>query len=101
MHKDVLESERYSEILFRQTALRAQWRLGKVCRKVHGDFSAFTAQITKLWFPPKRTSVRTIGALTRSSRFPTKMGNQNPSNLFLHVSDTVEMTSRRRKRHKA
>ncbi len=92
MHKDVLESERYPEIVFRpdrvEGTVAAQ---GKSALKVHGIFSIHGAD-HEISVPAEAD----IGAdhWSAHAHFTIpyeKWGIKNPSNLFLHVSDTVEI----------
>jgi polyisoprenoid-binding protein YceI len=92
MHKDVLESERYPEIVFRpdrvEGTVAAQ---GKSAVKVHGTFSIHGAE-HEIMVPAEAD----IGAdhWSAHAHFTIpyeKWGIKNPSNLFLHVSDSVEI----------
>ena len=92
MHKDVLESERYPEIVFRpdrvEGSVAAQ---GKSSVQVHGTFSIHGAG-HEISVPAEAD----IGAdhWSAHAHFTIpyeKWGIKNPSNLFLHVSDSVEI----------
>jgi len=91
MHKDVLESERYPEIKFRPG--RVDGKVTPVTTstvQVHGMFAihGFEHEITV------PVEVKLEGDhWTASAHFPVpyvEWGMKNPSNLFLHVRDTVE-----------
>jgi polyisoprenoid-binding protein YceI len=92
MHKDVLESERYTEIVFRpdrvEGTVAAQ---GKSSVKVHGIFGVHGTD-HEITVPAEVN----IGAdhWSAHAHFTIpyeKWGIKNPSNLFLHVSDSVEI----------
>jgi polyisoprenoid-binding protein YceI len=92
MHKEVLESERYPEVIFHPDgvdgALAPQ---GKSSVKVHGIFSVHGTdhEITI----PADVDMST-DHWTAKAHFTipyAKWGVKNPSNLFLHVSNEVEI----------
>ncbi|MBZ5681156.1 MAG: YceI family protein [Acidobacteriia bacterium] len=92
MHKDVLESEHYPEIVFHPD--RVEGRViaqGKSSVKVHGIFSVHGAD-HEITVPAEVD----IGAdhWSASARFTipyAQWGIKNPSNFFLHVSDSVDI----------
>jgi polyisoprenoid-binding protein YceI len=92
MHKEVLESERYPEILFRFNHIEgAVAARGKSSIKVNGVFSVHGTD-HEITVP---TEVDMSGAhWTASAHFTipyAKWGIKNPSTFFLHVSDAVEI----------
>lgn len=92
MHKDVLESERYPEIVFRPDRVEGTVAAsGKSAVKVHGTFSIHGTD-HEITVPADAD----IGAdhWSAHAHFTIpyeKWGIRNPSNLFLHVSDSVEI----------
>src|SRR6267378_6073783 len=92
MHKDVLESERYPEIVFRpdrvEGTVAAQ---GKSAVKVHGTFSIHGAD-HEIMVPAEADIGEDHWSAHAHFTIPyEKWGIKNPSNLFLHVSDSVEI----------
>ena len=92
MHKDVLESDRYSEIAFRPNRIEGTVApQGKSSVKVRGMFNVHGAnhEITV----PAEIDIAT-DHWTANLHFTIpyeKWGLKNPSNFFLHVSDSVEI----------
>jgi polyisoprenoid-binding protein YceI len=92
MHKDVLESERYPEIIFRPDRVDGPASTpGKSSVKVHGIFTIHGSD-HEITVPAEVE----IGSdhWTAHSRFTipyVKWGIKNPSTLFLHVSDEVQI----------
>jgi polyisoprenoid-binding protein YceI len=92
MHKEVLESERYPEIIFRPDRVDGAVAVqGKSSVKVHGVFSVHNSdhEITI----PAEVDIGT-DHWTAHAHFTipyVKWGIKNPSTLFLHVSDEVEI----------
>ena len=92
MHKDVLESERYSEILFRPDRLEGTVAArGKCAVKVHGTFSIHGADHEIMVPAEADIGADHWGAHAQFTIPYEKWGIKNPSNLFLHVSDSVEI----------
>jgi len=92
MHKDVLESDRYPDISFHPDRVSgAIARLGKSSVTVHGTFHIYGGD--------HEITVPALVEMTENSwkaavhfTIPYAMwGMQNPSNLFLRVSDSVEI----------
>jgi polyisoprenoid-binding protein YceI len=92
MHKDVLESEQYPEIQFRPDRISGTVaRAGKSSVMVHGVF--------RIHGVDREITVPAVVDISADSWRATihfsvpyaKWGMKNPSNLFLHVSDTVEV----------
>jgi polyisoprenoid-binding protein YceI len=92
MHNDVLESEQYPDIQFRPDRVTgAVARSGKSAVTVHGIF--------RIHGVDREVSVPATVEITAGSWMATihftipyaKWGMKNPSNLFLHVSDSVEI----------
>jgi polyisoprenoid-binding protein YceI len=92
MHKDVLESERYPEISFRpdhvEGAVASQ---GKSAVKVHGIFSIHGVDREITVPAAVEMSADNWTAAIHFTIPYAKWGMKNPSNLFLHVSDSVEI----------
>lgn len=92
MHKDVLESARYPEILFRPDHVEgAVAPQGESTVKVHGQFTIHGAAHEVL-IPV--TVKLTAGAWSATAHFPVpyvKWGMKDPSILFLRVGDTVDI----------
>lgn len=92
MHKEVLESARYPEIIFRPD--RADGTVmpqGKSSIMVHGVFNIHGAE-REITVPVQVET--TADRWTANVHFTVpyaKWGMKNPSNLFLKVSDTVEI----------
>lgn len=92
MHKEVLESERYPEIVFSPDKIEgAVTRQGKSSVKVHGIFSIHgdDHEITV----PAETEM-SADHWTAAVHFTVpyaKWGMKNPSTLFLRVNDSVEI----------
>jgi polyisoprenoid-binding protein YceI len=92
MHREVLESDRYSEIAFRPDRVDGNLALsGKSSVRVHGIFSIHGAdhEITvpaEVEMSPDRWSATLHFAVPYAS-----WGMKNPSNLFLKVNDSVEI----------
>jgi polyisoprenoid-binding protein YceI len=92
MHKDVLESESYPEISFHpdhvEGAVAAQ---GKSSVKVHGMFRIHGVD-RAIEVPAEVEMSADRWSATVHFTVPyAKWGMKNPSNLFLHVSDSVEI----------
>ena len=92
MHKDVLESDQYPEIQFSPDRITGAVALpGKSSVMVHGMF--------RIHGMDREISIPAIVETTADSWTATihftvpyeKWGMKNPSNLFLHVSDSVEI----------
>lgn len=92
MHKEVLESERYPEILFRPDRIEGAVSLvGKSSVKVRGMFAIHGAA-HELAVPAE--VVASSEGWTATLRFTVpyaKWGMKNPSTLFLRVSDSVDI----------
>jgi polyisoprenoid-binding protein YceI len=92
MHKDVLESERYPEIKFRPGRVEGKLTAATTSTvQVHGTFTVHGAE-HEITVP---VEVKLDGdrwaASTRFSVPYVKWGMKNPSNIFLHVRDTVDV----------
>ncbi len=92
MHKEVLESERYPEIVFHPDKIEgAVAREGKSSVKVHGMFSIHG--VDREIAVPAEVEM-SADHWTASVHFTvpyTKWGMKNPSTLFLRVNDSVEI----------
>ena len=92
MHKEVLETERYPDISFRPDRLDGTFAAqSKSSGKIHGSFSVHGTdhEVTI----PAELEI-TADHWTAHAHFTipyAKWGMKNPSNLFLHVSDDVEI----------
>jgi polyisoprenoid-binding protein YceI len=92
MHKDVLESARYSEIKFRPDRVEGKVSPATVSTvQVHGMFTIHGTE-HEITVP---VEVKLDGdRWTASAHFPVpyvQWGMKNPSNLFLHVRDSVDV----------
>jgi polyisoprenoid-binding protein YceI len=92
MHKDVLESDRYPDIQFTPDRINGTiTNSGKSSVRVHGIF--------RIHGIDREIEVPAVVEITANSWTATihftvpyaKWGMKNPSNLFLHVSDSVEI----------
>jgi polyisoprenoid-binding protein YceI len=92
MHKEVLESESYPQILFRpDRVLGAVATTGKSSVMVHGIFSIHGVD-REITVPAEVEMAADHWTATVHFTVPyAKWGLKNPSNLFLHVSDSVEI----------
>ncbi len=92
MHKDVIESGRYLEIVFRPN--RAEGTLltsGASTLQVHGMFTMHGAE-HEVTFPVEVTFAGSAWTAKASFQVPyVQWGMKNPSVLFLRVGDTVEV----------
>jgi polyisoprenoid-binding protein YceI len=92
MHKDVLESDRYPDIQFTPDHVDgALANSGKSSVRVHGIFRIHG--IDREIEVPAVVEI-TANSWTAAIHFTVpyaKWGMKNPSNLFLHVSDSVEI----------
>jgi polyisoprenoid-binding protein YceI len=92
MHKDVIESGRYPEIVFRPD--RAEGTLarpGTSTLQVHGMFAIHGAE-HEVTFPVEVTLAENGWTAKASFEIPyTKWGMKNPTVLFLKVGDTVQV----------
>ncbi len=93
MHRQVLESERYSEIIFRPSHLEGKVApSGASSVQVRGVFAIHGAE-HEITVPV--TANLADGHYTATVKFSVpfiQWGLKNPSNFFLHVSDTVEVS---------
>ena len=92
MHKDVLESERYPEIVFRPDRVEgAVAAHGKSAVQVHGVFSIHGAD-HEITVPAEADIGEDRWTASLHFTIPyARWGIKNPSNFFLHVSDSVEI----------
>jgi polyisoprenoid-binding protein YceI len=92
MHKDVIESGRYPEIIFRPN--RAEGTLateGASMLRVHGMFTMHGAE-HEVTFPVEVTLAGSAWTAKASIQIPyVQWGMKNPSVLFLKVGDTVQV----------
>ena len=92
MHKDVIQSHRYPEIVFRPD--RADGTLatsGDSTIQVHGMFAIHGAE-HEVTFPVRVSFSGTTWTAKSSFQIPyVKWGMKNPSVLFLRVADTVQI----------
>ncbi len=92
MHKEVLESARYPDIVFRPDRVEgAVTNSGNATVKVHGIFSIHGTS-REITVPVQLDT--TGDHWTASMQFTVpyaKWGMKNPSTLFLRVSDSVEI----------
>jgi polyisoprenoid-binding protein YceI len=95
MHKDVIESARYPEIVFRpDRADRADGKLatsGASTLQVHGMFVIHGAE-HEVTFPVEVSFSGSAWTAKASFQVPyARWGMKNPSRLFLRVDDVVEV----------
>jgi polyisoprenoid-binding protein YceI len=92
MHKDVIQSQRYPEIVFHPD--RADGTLstfGDSTLQVHGMFVIHGAE-HEVTFPVEVNLAGTAWSAKASFQVPyVKWGMKNPSVLFLRVGDTVQV----------
>lgn len=92
MHKDVIESGRYPEIVFRLD--RADGELaasGASTLQVHGMFTMHGAE-HEVTFPTEVTLAGSAWTAQASFQVPyVRWGMKNPSKLFLRVDDVVQV----------
>ena len=92
MHKDVIESGRYPEIVFRPD--RADGELaasGASTLQVHGMFTLHGAE-HEVTFPTEVTLAGSVWTAQASFQVPyARWGMKNPSKLFLRVDDVVQV----------
>lgn len=92
MHKEVLESSRYPEIVFRPDRIEGQVpHGGKSSVMVHGIFSIHGADREITVPATVETSADHWTANVHFTVPYEKWGMKNPSTLFLRVNDTVEI----------
>lgn len=92
MHKDVLDSERYPDIVFHPDRIEGTAAgQGKSSVKVHGMFNVHGAN-HEITVPTEVDMASDHWTANLHFTIPyEKWGMKNPSNLFLHVSDAVEI----------
>lgn len=92
MHREVLESDRYQEIIFRPDHVVGTVSLqGKSSVEVHGIFSIHGAD-HELTAPAQVEMTSDQWSATVHFSLPyVKWGMKNPSNLFLRVSESVDI----------
>ena len=92
MHKEVLESQRYPEITFRPDHAEGAFSTsGASTLQVHGQFNIHGAD-HEVTVPVEITF--SADHWTADAKFPVpyqQWGMKNPTVLFLHVSDTVQV----------
>ena len=92
MHKEILESDRYSEIAFRPDRIEcAVANTGKSSVKVHGMFSIHGVDREILVPAEVEISADHWTATVHFTVPYEKWGMKNPSTLFLRVNDSVEI----------
>lgn len=92
MHKEVLESDRYGEIVFRPNRMDgAVAPQGKSSVKLHGIFSIHGTE-HEITIPAEVEIAPDQWTANAHFTIPyAKWGLKNPSTLFLHVSDDVQI----------
>ncbi len=92
MHKDVLESEQYTEIVFRPDHIEGPVASsGKSSVRVHGMFGIHGVE-REITVPANIEMSGDRWSATTHFTIPyAKWGMKNPSTLFLRVSDSVEI----------
>jgi polyisoprenoid-binding protein YceI len=92
MHKDVLESGRYPEIKFRPDRVEGKLTAATASTvQVHGMFTVHGAEHEIMVPVEVKMDGDRWAASTRFSVPYAKWGMKNPSNIFLHVRDTVDV----------
>lgn len=92
MHKDVLESERFPEITFRPDRIEGTIApQGKSEVKIHGMFTIHGAQHEMIVPTEIEINPQQWQATSHFTVPYVSWGMKNPSNLFLHVKDAVEI----------
>jgi polyisoprenoid-binding protein YceI len=93
MHKDVLESARYSEVVFRPDRFAGRLAPEGISQvQVHGMFTIHGAA-HEITVPAQVEASGSQYRVTARFSVPyTKWGMKNPSMLFLRVGDKVELT---------
>ena len=93
MHKDILESGRYPDIIFRLDRVSGKVASqGESKGELHGMFSIHGAE-HELTIPIEVTAADGVYHATGKFVVPyVEWGMKNPSTLFLRVSDKVELT---------
>jgi polyisoprenoid-binding protein YceI len=92
MHKEVLESERYPEIVFRPDKIQGTVaRQGKSSVKVHGVFTIHGVDREITVPADVEMSADHWAAAVHFTVPYAKWGMKNPSTLFLRVNDSVEI----------
>ena len=91
MHKEVLESDRYPEVTFRPDHIEGSVSPGKSPVRVHGIFTIHGVD-REITVPAEvEMAADHWSAMVHFTVPYAKWGMKNPSNLFLHVSDAVEI----------
>jgi polyisoprenoid-binding protein YceI len=92
MHKDVLESSRFPDIVFHPAGVEGSVAAqGKSSVKVHGVFNVH-GEDHEINVPAEVEITPEHWSATLHFTIPyAKWGMKNPSNLFLHVGDSVEI----------
>ncbi len=90
MHKDVIESQRYPEIIFRPDRAEGAFSLsGTSMLQVHGMFAIHGAE-HEVTFPVEVSTNSSLWTAKSSFEIPyAEWGMKNPSRLFLRVSNVV------------
>lgn len=91
MHKEVLESDGYPEIVFRPMLVEGAGTRGKFTAKIHGTFIIHGVQ-REITVPAEGDIEADHWSANVHFTIPyAKWGMKNPSTLFLRVSDVVEI----------
>jgi polyisoprenoid-binding protein YceI len=92
MHKDVIESRRYPEIVFRPDHAEGQLAAsGASTLQVHGMFAIHGAE-HEVTFPVEVAFAGSAWTAKASFQIPyARWGMKNPSKLFLRVNDVVQV----------
>ena len=93
MHKEILESQRFPDVVFRPDRVEGKLAPQGVSQvKVHGSFAIHGSE-HELTAPVEVRVNRGQYAITASFSVPyQKWGIKNPSTLFLRVDDKVDIT---------
>lgn len=91
MHKEVLESERYPQVSFRPDRVEGPVTMGKSSVRVHGMLTVHGVD-REITVPAEIEMATDHWSANVHFTVPyAKWGMKNPSNFFLHVSDSVEI----------
>ena len=92
MHKSILESDKYPAIIFRPDHIAGQIPAqGSATLEVHGMFSVHGADHEMTVPVEVQTGPDQTSVVLHFTIPYIKWGMKNPSNIFLHVRDTVDV----------
>lgn len=92
MHREIIESQRYPEITFTPTKSSGKFeRQGDSAVQVEGRFGIHGSEHSMTLIIPIQVKGNLVSGHTHVVVPYVAWGLKNPSTLFLHVSDTVEV----------